>query len=162
MLQERDTEKRKQKMELRLKVVELEGSESQTEEENKKKFKAEFTNVNDKILCREEIIKKCKDAESERAKRKSSQKGCKKKRRLCSRCAKILRGSAQECKEGSVKAISNKVQCHVCQKKRLRIFARIRMQRWKFSCAALRFSTSSRVIEQYRSQRQRSDHRTGA
>ena len=65
-------------MELRLRELDQGGSELETEEDKNKKCNAEFSSVNDKILYKEEIIKKCKDAESESAKGKAARKAVRK------------------------------------------------------------------------------------
>ena len=97
----------------------MEESDIQTEKDKNKKFNAELSSLNGKMLRKEEVIEECKDAESESAKGKAARKAARKKRRLCSSCAKISRGPAQECTEGSVQAISKKVPYQFSQKKRL-------------------------------------------
>ena len=76
-------------MELRLRVLDQGGSELQTEEDKNKKFNAEFSSLDDKMLRKEEVIKKSKDAESESAEEKAARKAA----RRNADCAAVERGS---------------------------------------------------------------------
>ena len=89
------------KMELRLRVLDQGKSELQTEEDKNKKFNAKFSSVNDKILCKEEIIKKCKDAESESAEEKAARKAA----RRNADCAAAARRSQGDRRKNVKKAL---------------------------------------------------------
>ena len=78
-----------------------EESDIQTEKDKNKKFNAELSSLNGKMLRKEEVIEECKDAESESAKGKAARKAARKN----TDCAAVARRSQGDQRKNVQKAL---------------------------------------------------------